>query len=258
MYFTVKQKIMAFGKQYRAFDGAGNQVYEIRSMILTPERRKEVYDMGGALVAWSEWPVMSGQAVMECGGARVSFEVPFMSIAPEWTGTDGSGNSFSVTGNFFRRSFTVSVGGSQVATIESLLPSAGENLTTWLGAGLPAWAQESMEELVPRGEWAELNDRFYRYLEFGTGGMRGRTIGRVGAKAETGTPDAKGSPAHAGIGSNMLNDFTLVRATVGLYRYVAKYLAGRNASAKPRIAVAAIPDAGLGAAINDRLARAAV
>jgi uncharacterized protein YxjI len=117
MYFTVKQKIMAFGKQYRAFDDAGNQVYEIRSMILTPERRKEVFDMGGNLVAWSEWPVMSGQAVMECADTRVSFEVPFMSLAPEWTGTDGSGNSFAVTGDFFRRSFTVSVAGSQVATI---------------------------------------------------------------------------------------------------------------------------------------------
>ena len=88
------------------------------------------------------------------------------------------------------------------------------NLNAWLQAGLPEWAAKSMTELVERGEWSELNDRFFRYLEFGTGGMRGRTIGKVPAAAETGTPDAMGEPAYAAIGSNMLNDFTLVRATV--------------------------------------------
>ena len=62
-----------------------------------------------------------------------------------------------------------------------LLPSAADNLTAFLAAKLPAWAGASIEELVNRGEWAELNDRFYRYLEFGTGGMRGRTIGKVTA-----------------------------------------------------------------------------
>ena len=65
-----------------------------------------------------------------------------------------------------------------------LLSSAAENLNAWSQAGLPAWAQQSMTELIDRGEWSELNDRFYRYLEFGTGGMRGRTIGRITTAAE--------------------------------------------------------------------------
>ena len=65
-----------------------------------------------------------------------------------------------------------------------ILPSTVENLTAWWQGGLPAWAQQSIAELIEREQWAELNDRFYRYLEFGTGGMRGRTIGAVGAKAE--------------------------------------------------------------------------
>src|SRR4051812_8494816 len=90
-----------------------------------------------------------------------------------------------------------------------LLPSAAENLGGFLAAGLPAWAQKSIEELVTREAWSELNDRFYRYLEFGTGGMRGRTIGVTAAAAETGKLAATGSPEHAAIGSNMLNDFTL-------------------------------------------------
>src|SRR6184192_187432 len=85
-----------------------------------------------------------------------------------------------------------------------LLPSAAENLNAWLQAGLPEWAAKSMTELIERGEWSELNDRFFRYLEFGTGGMRGRTIGVKPAAAETGKPDGKGSPEHAAIGSNLM------------------------------------------------------
>ena len=62
-----------------------------------------------------------------------------------------------------------------------LMPAAAENLTTFLSAKLPAWALASIDELTTKGAWSELNDRFYRYLEFGTGGMRGRTIGVVTA-----------------------------------------------------------------------------
>ncbi|HRJ48844.1 MAG TPA: phospho-sugar mutase, partial [Opitutaceae bacterium] len=69
-----------------------------------------------------------------------------------------------------------------------LLPAAADNIRAFLAANLPAWAGASIEELVAQGAWAELNDRFYRYLEFGTGGMRGRTIARRPAAAETGTP----------------------------------------------------------------------
>src|SRR5512147_1307280 len=119
-----------------------------------------------------------------------------------------------------------------------LMASAAENLNAWLQAGLPDWAQQSLAELVERGEWGELNDRFYRYLEFGTGGMRGRTIGVKAAAAETGTLSASGSPAHANVGSNLMNDFTLVRAVIGLHRYVAKYLATQGSAAKPRIVIA--------------------
>ena len=36
-----------------------------------------------------------------------------------------------------------------------LMPSAAENLNTWLAAGLPAWAQQSLTELIERGEWTE-------------------------------------------------------------------------------------------------------
>ncbi|MFZ5494088.1 MAG: phospho-sugar mutase [Verrucomicrobiota bacterium] len=119
-----------------------------------------------------------------------------------------------------------------------LLSTAADNLRAWLQAGLPAWAEQSLQELIARGEWGELNDRFYRYLEFGTGGMRGRTIGVKAAAAETGTLSPLGSPEHANVGSNLLNDFTLLRAVIGLHRYVAKHLAAQKGSARPRIVIA--------------------
>lgn len=127
---------------------------------------------------------------------------------------------------------------SAAARAGRLLPSTAENIGAFLAAKLPAWAEQSIAELVAAQAWAELNDRFYRYLEFGTGGMRGRTIGVVAAPAETGTVDAKGSPEHAAVGSNMVNDFTLVRATIGLYRHTASYLAQRGGGGKPRLVIA--------------------
>jgi phosphoglucomutase len=119
-----------------------------------------------------------------------------------------------------------------------LMTSAADNLNAWLAGGLPAWAQQSLLELIERGEWSELNDRFYRYLEFGTGGMRGRTIGKVTAQAETGTLSPTGSPEHAAVGSNLLNEFTLTRAVIGLHRYIARYLAQQKSAAKPKIVIA--------------------
>jgi phosphoglucomutase len=119
-----------------------------------------------------------------------------------------------------------------------LLPAAAENLAAFLGAGLPDWAVRSIGELVERAAWSELNDRFYRYLEFGTGGMRGRTIGAVPAAAEAGDAGPQGAPAHAAVGSNMLNDFTLIRAVVGLYRYTARHVASRPGGGQPRLVIA--------------------
>jgi phosphoglucomutase len=92
--------------------------------------------------------------------------------------------------------------------------------------------------LVEQGAWEELNDRFYRELAFGTGGMRGRTIGKVSTSIEQGLPNETGSPAYAAVGTNVLNDFNIVRATVGLYQYVSAYLAGTGSHDQPRFVIA--------------------
>ena len=119
-----------------------------------------------------------------------------------------------------------------------LLPGSVENLSAWLGASLPAWAGAGIGELVAQEAWGELNDRFYRYLEFGTGGMRGRTIGVVSVPAETGRLSPLGTPEHPAVGSNMLNDFTVVRATIGLYRYVHRYLEQAGRYDAPKLVIA--------------------
>ncbi len=119
-----------------------------------------------------------------------------------------------------------------------LMASAASNINAYLAAKLPDWAQSSIRELVGKAAWSELNDRFYRELEFGTGGIRGRTIATVATAAETGTPGPYGMPEHAAVGSNMLNDFTLTRAVMGLFNYTKGYLDGRGDAAKPRLVIA--------------------
>jgi uncharacterized protein YxjI len=116
MRFTVKQRIMAFGKQYRAFDESNAQAYEISSQLFSPERRKEVLDMGGNMVAWSEWPIMSGRAELSAGGDACALDIPYVSLSPQWSGMCG-GDSIDVSGDFLRLSFTVSRAGEMVATI---------------------------------------------------------------------------------------------------------------------------------------------
>lgn len=119
-----------------------------------------------------------------------------------------------------------------------LLPEAQVNLKEWLDAGfLPAWAVTALEQLVAQGAWEELNDRFFRKLAFGTGGMRGRTQGRVIAPAELGKVGPLGTPEHAAVGANNLNDFNLVRGGVGLFRYTAQSLAG-TPGAVPTLVIA--------------------
>jgi phosphoglucomutase len=125
------------------------------------------------------------------------------------------------------------------AAAGSLLESTVVNLKKWASADfLPEWAGASIVELVENGEWNELNDRFYQNLAFGTGGIRGRTIGNVPASAETGTLSEIGSPEHAAVGSNVLNDFNLVRATIGLFRYVEQYLKDSGSYDLPRFVIA--------------------
>ena len=104
-----------------------------------------------------------------------------------------------------------------------LLPASVNNIISWIEANfLPPWAISSLEELVNTEDWDELNARFYQSLSFGTGGLRGRTIGKQITPSEKGQDTATSSPAHPSVGTAYLNDFNIIRATIGLHYYCKK------------------------------------
>ena len=121
-----------------------------------------------------------------------------------------------------------------------LFHSTVENLLDWYGfESLPNWAFASIEELVSEAAWDELNDRFYKQLEFGTGGMRGRTIGKFVTKVEKGDSSEGNTLEHPAVGSAVLNDFNVVRATMGLFRYSERYIREQTVTfAIPKLVIA--------------------
>lgn len=97
---------------------------------------------------------------------------------------------------------------------------------------------DSIAALVDGQEWQELNDRFFRTLAFGTGGLRGRTIGRIVTEAERGTPTELGRPEFPCVGTNAVNYFNISRATQGLVAYLKEWLSRTNQKGRPKIAIA--------------------
>jgi phosphoglucomutase len=84
---------------------------------------------------------------------------------------------------------------------------------------LPDWGKAAIGELIERSNWEELSNRFFKNLEFGTGGMRSRTIAEMVTQAEWGHGAPFDAPEHAAIGSAYLNDFNIARATIALFRH---------------------------------------
>ena len=119
----------------------------------------------------------------------------------------------------------------------ALLASSLENIRALL-AGHPQEVEKaSIAELAESGDWAELNNRFFRTLAFGTGGLRGKTIGAVVTVAERGTPQALGRPEFPCTGTNAMNSFNISRATQGLVAYVKEWAAREKLPHRPRICI---------------------
>jgi phosphoglucomutase len=113
-----------------------------------------------------------------------------------------------------------------------LRADAAEHIRKTLAGAESEFVACVIGELIEENEWEELNDRFYKTLAFGTGGLRGRTIGKVVTKAELGTPNALGRPEFPCVGTNAMNYFNVARATRGLVSYVRKWRT-KNASTGP-------------------------
>ncbi|HVF71737.1 MAG TPA: phospho-sugar mutase [Chthoniobacterales bacterium] len=119
-----------------------------------------------------------------------------------------------------------------------LLNSSAQNIFALLrSAPLPPYEQ-TLTELVQAGEWAELNDRFFRTLAFGTGGLRGRTIGKIVTNAERGTAGENEPPEFPCVGTNAMNFYNVSRATQGLVAYLQAWRAEQKMGGKPKIVIA--------------------
>ena len=123
-------------------------------------------------------------------------------------------------------------------TSGQLLPSAAQNIENTLARASSPLAGETISELVENGSWDELNDRFFKTLAFGTGGLRGRTIGKIVSRAERGTLQALDRPQFPCIGTNAMNTYNVSRATQGLVAYVKEWSATNSLPGKPKIVIA--------------------
>src|SRR5260370_24371872 len=104
-----------------------------------------------------------------------------------------------------------------------LLELAAKNIRALL-AGAPADLYlRVIDELIGNGEWDDLNDRFYKTLEFGTGGLRGRTIGKIVTEAERGEAAPNERPEFPCVGTNAMNFYNINRATQRLVAYVKEW-----------------------------------
>lgn len=116
-----------------------------------------------------------------------------------------------------------------------LLKSSHENILVLLSASTNPVYRTSIEELAFSEQWAELNDRFFQALKFGTGGLRGRTLGKVVTRAERGTATADQQPDHPCVGTNAMNFYNVGRATRGLVTYCKTWRAKAGLAGKPSI-----------------------
>ncbi len=119
-----------------------------------------------------------------------------------------------------------------------LLASSRGNILSTLSRSRDPIVAASIGELVSGAHWGEINDRFFQTLAFGTGGLRGRTIGRVVMAAEQGAGGPLGRPEHPAVGTNTMNFFNMSRAIQGLAAYLLEWFAKEHRSGRPLLVFA--------------------
>src|SRR5438094_2410232 len=127
------------------------------------------------------------------------------------------------------------------AADQQLMESTAKNIRTLLAGAPSDLYLRAVEELAEANEWPELNNRFYQTLAFGTGGLRGRTIGKIVTEAERGSSREDERPEFPCVGTNAMNFFNISRATRGLVAYLHDWNRRNKISAKPRIVIAHDP-----------------
>src|SRR4030095_11373789 len=126
-------------------------------------------------------------------------------------------------------------------TDAQLMESTGKNIRMLLGSDPSDVYFRAVNELVTNSKWSELNDRFYQTLAFGTGGLRGRTIGKIVTAAERGNAREGDQPEFPCVGTNAMNFFNISRATQGLVAHLHDRNRREGISAKPKLVIAYDP-----------------
>lgn len=124
-----------------------------------------------------------------------------------------------------------------LASGELLVAAAGNIRALLKGSNTPLYPAV-ISELLAANNCGELNDRFYKTLAFGTGGLRGRTIGKVVTKAERGAAGQDAPPEFPCVGTNAMNFYNIGRATRGLVVYLHDWFAKESIPSKPKIVIA--------------------
>ena len=122
-----------------------------------------------------------------------------------------------------------------------LLESAAKNIRALLAGATTDLYFRSVNQLADGCEWPELNDRFYKTLAFGTGGLRGRTIGKIVTTGERGNAREDERPEFPCVGTNAMNFFNINRATRGLVAYLNDCNQRQQVPGKPKIVIAHDP-----------------
>ena len=123
-----------------------------------------------------------------------------------------------------------------------LMESAAKNIRVLLAGTSSDFYSRVVDELVATVQWSELNDRFYQTLVFGTGGLRGRTIGKVVTTAERGNSRENERPQFPCVGTNAMNFFNISRATQGLVAYLQDFVGSTESRpTRPKIVIAHDP-----------------
>jgi phosphoglucomutase len=109
---------------------------------------------------------------------------------------------------------------ASAVTSGKLLSSAKENIESLLAGAASDLPKRTVSELLAAENFSELNDRFFKTLAFGTGGLRGRTIGRTVTAAEQGAGGPNDRPEFPCVGTATMNYYNLSRAVRGLIAYM--------------------------------------
>ena len=124
---------------------------------------------------------------------------------------------------------------TNAVTSGKLLASAEANIKALLAGAAGDLALLTVQELIDAENFPELNDRFFKTLAFGTGGLRGRTIGRTITATEQGEGGPNSRPEFPCVGTAAMNFYNVSRAVRGMISYLKTL---KTSSAKPSLAFA--------------------